>query len=195
MNPLRFSKILIVDDSASFRARIKSLLIEAQVGYYFYEAKDGLEAISLYVSKKPHIVIMDIMMPKVNGIQAVNKIIQIDPYAKIIVTSTKDNKELVDDAIKGGAKDYVIKPFVSGSMVMAISKQLLEKRYEKKPPIANIKSKCKPLMHKGVRHGNVDDIKEDGEFEMSVNADPETEKLLEITKEIKDMGDYYEIIV
>ncbi|MGY5148537.1 MAG: response regulator transcription factor [Candidatus Nitrosopumilus sp. bin_68KS] len=195
MNPLRFSKILIVDDSDAFRAKIKSLLIEAQVGYYFYEAKDGLEAISQYIAKKPHIVIMDIMMPKVNGIQAVNKIIQINPYAKIIVTSTKDNKELVNDAIRGGAKDYVIKPFVSGSMVMAISKQLLEKRYEKKLPITKINSKSKPLMHNGIKYGDVDNIKEDGEFEMSVNADSETEKLLEVAKEIKDMGSYYEILV
>ena len=192
MNPLRYSKILIVDDSAAFRAKIKAILIEGQIGYYFYEAKDGLEAISQYISKKPHVVIMDIMMPKVNGIEAIKKIIDIDPYAKIVVTSTKDNKELVDDAINGGAQDYVIKPFVSGSVVMAISKQLLAKKYDKKP---KAKNPGKPLMFQGVKHGIVENVKEDGEFEMTLISDEDTEELMEKAQEIKDMGNYYEIIV
>jgi len=192
LNPLRYSKILIVDDSAAFRAKIKSLLVDAQIGYYFYEASNGLEAISQYLSKKPHVVLMDIMMPKVNGIQAIHKIIDIDPYAKIIVTSTKDNKELVDDAINGGAQDYVIKPFVSGSIVMAISKQLLAKKYNKKP---KAKKPGKPLMFQGVKHGHVDNVKEDGEFEMTLFSDEKTEELMERAQEIRDMGNYYEIVV
>ncbi|KAF6246164.1 two-component system response regulator [Nitrosopumilus sp. b3] len=126
---MRFSKILIVDDSEAFRLKVKRLLVEGQVGYYHYEAKDGAEAISLYKTVRPHVVIMDIMMPNVNGIQAIKEIIKIDPKAKIIVCSTRDNKEIIDAAIKsGGAKDFLIKPFNTGDVVMAISKQLVENR-------------------------------------------------------------------
>ncbi|AJW71565.1 response regulator transcription factor [Nitrosopumilus adriaticus] len=125
MNPIRFSKILIVDDSESFRIKVKRLLIDAQVGYYHYEAKDGEEGISMYKKYKPHIVIMDIMMPNVGGIQAINEIMEFDPDAKIIVVSTRENKEIIDAAVKsGGAKDYIIKPFSSGAVVMTVSKQL-----------------------------------------------------------------------
>ncbi len=129
MNPIRFSKILIVDDSESFRLKIKRLLIDAQVGYYFYEAKDGQEAISKYIAHRPNVVIMDIMMPNVDGVQATQAIIHHDPQAKIIVCSTRDNKETIDAVINsGGAKDYLIKPLSSGDVVMAVSKQLVMNR-------------------------------------------------------------------
>lgn len=120
---------MIVDDSESFRLKVKRLLVEGQVGYYHYEAKDGAEAISLYRAHRPHVTIMDIMMPNVDGIQAINEIRKIDPKAKIIVCSTRDNKEIIDAAINsGGAKDFLIKPFNSGDVVMAVSKQLVENR-------------------------------------------------------------------
>ena len=129
MNPIRFSKILIVDDSEAFRNKVKRILAEGQVGHYHYEAKDGAEAISQYKAHRPHVTIMDIMMPNVDGIQAINAIMKINPKAKIIVCSTRDNKEIIDAAIKsGGAKDYLIKPFNTGDVVMAISKQLVENR-------------------------------------------------------------------
>ncbi len=129
MNPIRFSKILIADDSDAFRAKVKSLLIEAKVGYYHYEARDGIEAIAQYKANKPHVTIMDIMMPNMDGIQAINEIMKINPKAKIIVASTRENKELIDATIKtGGAKDYLIKPFTSGAVVMSVSKILLENR-------------------------------------------------------------------
>lgn len=112
---------MIVDDSESFRIKVKRLLIDSEVGYYHYEAKDGEEGIAMYKKYKPHIVIMDIMMPNVGGIQAINEIMEFDPDAKIIVVSTRENKEIIDAAVKsGGAKDYIIKPFSSGAVVMTV---------------------------------------------------------------------------
>ncbi len=132
MNPLRFSKILIVDDSPFFRASIKKTLTDAKIGTNYYEARDGKEAISQYITKKPHLVIMDIVMPNVDGIKATKAITTHDPKAKIIVISAKENKETVDEVVKlGGAKDYVLKPFDSSTIVMAVSKQLVPSRSQK----------------------------------------------------------------
>lgn len=132
MNPLRFSKILIVDDSPFFRASVKKNLIDAQIGTYYYEAKDGQEAISQYIRHKPHVVIMDIVMPNVDGVKATRAIMHHDPKAKIIVISAKENKEIVNEVVNNyGAKDYVLKPIDSSSIVMAVSKQLVQKRKQK----------------------------------------------------------------
>ena len=99
MNSLRFSKILIVDDSPFFRASVKKNLIDAQIGTYYYEAKDGKEAISQYIAHKPHVVIMDIVMPVVDGVKATKAIMYHDPKAKIIVISAKENKEIVNEVV------------------------------------------------------------------------------------------------
>lgn len=104
------------------------MLSDAKVGTVYYEAKDGKEAISQYIAYRPNIVIMDMMMPNVDGVQATQAIIKYDPHAKIIVISAKENKDTINDAIKCGAKDYVFKPFDSGKVVMTVSKQLLAKR-------------------------------------------------------------------
>jgi len=128
LNPLRFSKILIADDSPFFRSAIKKILTDAQIGSIYYEAKDGKEAISQYIAHKPHLVIMDIVMPNVDGVKATQAITKYDPNAKIIVISAKENKEIVNDVVNNyGAKDYVFKPFNSGNVVMAVSKQLVNR--------------------------------------------------------------------
>ena len=129
MNPIRFSKILIVDDSPFFRSSIKKILNDAKIGSVYYEAKDGKEAISQYIANRPHIVMMDIVMPNVDGVKATQAIIKYDPKAKIIVISAKENREIVNSVVNNyGAKDYVLKPFDSGTIVMAVSKQLIVNR-------------------------------------------------------------------
>ncbi|MFQ5496966.1 MAG: response regulator [Nitrosopumilus sp.] len=196
MNPIRFSKILIVDDSNAFRAKIQRLLTEGEIGYFIYEARDGGEGFSMYKKYRPHVVIMDIMMPKVNGIESMKKIIEFDPDAKIIVTSTKENKETIDAAIKsGGAKDYIIKPFHSGVVLMAVSKQLLVNRDYRRSSTSFITDVKKPLMHNGITHGHIEKVFEDGELEMKVDRNKTIDELLEKAQEIKDMGEYFEIVV
>jgi len=129
MNPLRFSKILIVDDSAFFRSSIKKILKEAKIGSLFYEAKNGKEGIFQYITKKPHLVIMDIVMSIIDGVKATQAITKHNPNAKIIVISTKENQETINEVIKKGhAKDYILKPCSSSSVIMAVSKQLVPVR-------------------------------------------------------------------
>ena len=130
MNLLRYSKILIVDDSKAFRVKIKSILTDAQIGYYYFEAKDGQEAISQYITNRPNLTIMDINMPNVDGVQASQAIKKFDPKARIIIISTRDNQETVDAVIKKGlAQDYVFKPCDSSAIAMAVSKQLVLNRH------------------------------------------------------------------
>jgi two-component system chemotaxis response regulator CheY len=126
LNSIQFNKILIVDDSSFFRSIIKKMLVEANIGHTYQEAKDGDEAFFQYTSgTPPHLVIMDMVMPDIDGVEATKEILKFDPSAKIIVTSSKENKELVDDAIAAGAKGYLLKPFDADQMVIAVSKQLV----------------------------------------------------------------------
>lgn len=139
MNLLRYSKILIVDDSRFFRVVIKKILTESKIGTIYYEAVNGKEAISQYVTHKPNLVIMDIIMPGIDGVKATQAITKYDPDAKIIVVSTKDNKETVNAVVKiGKARDYLLKPFDSGQVVMAVSKQLVSSRLKVRNKISNL---------------------------------------------------------
>jgi len=215
LNPIRFCKILIVDDSKAFRFKTKKLLIDAKVGYYHYDAADGREALAKYIKHKPHIVIMDIMMPNVDGVQATQAIMRYDPNAKIIVASTRDNKETIDAVINsGGAKDYLIKPFASGDVVMAVSKQLVMNRYsdKSKPSTASIPrqslpnsddDKLKPsatfiqksLMYKGMKCGTIDNILDDGELVINTGNNKAADELLERAQDVLFNGVHYEIIL
>ena len=126
---IRFSKILIVDDTEIFREKTKKILSDAKIGSKYYFAKDGKEAISQYIAHKPHVVIMDIIMPNLDGVKASQAIMKFDPNAKIIVVSTKDNQETINAVIKSGfAKDYVFKPCDTSAIIMAVSKILSVKK-------------------------------------------------------------------
>lgn len=195
MEPLRYCKILIVDDSAAFREKIRYVLTDAEIGYYYYEAVDGREAVSQYITNKPDVVIMDLMMPNVDGLSAIKAIKKYDPDAKIIVASTRENKELVQDSIKGGVKDYIIKPFQPGAVVMAVSKALVATKEYKEKKAKPVTFIDKPLLYKGVYHGHVVNVSEYGEYELSANQDPLTKKLLQKAHDIKDMGKHYELVL
>jgi two-component system, chemotaxis family, chemotaxis protein CheY len=126
---IRFSKILIVDDTEIFREKTKKNLSDAKIGTKYYFAKDGREAISQYIAHRPHVVIMDIIMPNLDGVKASQAIMKFDPNAKIIVVSTKDNQNTINAVIKSGyAKDYVFKPCDTSAIIMAVSKILSVKK-------------------------------------------------------------------
>lgn len=104
------TKILLVDDSVFMRSWIKKILSDANFND-FVEAEDGLQAIEMYKSFFPDIVIMDNTMPKLNGIGTLKEIMKIDPKAKVIICSALGQQSLVIEAIECGAKDFVMKPF------------------------------------------------------------------------------------
>ena len=104
-------KVLLVDDSAFVRMSLKKILDDMALGFEYIEAGDGEDAIEKYKIYSPDLVIMDITMPKMDGITAVGRIKEIDDNAKIIMCSSMGYQEKVLDAITAGAKDFIIKPY------------------------------------------------------------------------------------
>lgn len=104
------AKILLVDDASFMRMMIKDALVKN--GYSdIYEASDGVEAVSQYKEVKPDLVIMDITMPNMDGLGALKAIKQFDPAANVVMCSAMGQEAMVIDAIKSGAKDFIVKPF------------------------------------------------------------------------------------
>ena len=106
--------ILIVDDAAFMRMMIKDIL-EKNGFNIVGEASNGAQAVELYKKEKPDVVTMDITMPKLDGIEAVKLIREYDKDAKIIMCSAMGQQGMVMDAIRAGAKDFIVKPFQADS--------------------------------------------------------------------------------
>lgn len=103
-------KIMIVDDAAFMRMMIKDTL--KKNGYdNLVEASDGEIAVSQYKAEAPDLVIMDITMPNKDGLQALKEIKEFDSAAKIVMCSAMGQESMVVEAIKLGAKDFIVKPF------------------------------------------------------------------------------------
>ncbi|MBU3180673.1 response regulator [Clostridium psychrophilum] len=117
------AKVLIVDDAAFMRMMIKDIL--EKNGYEVVgEASNGAKGVELYKVERPDIVTMDITMPEMDGIEAVKAIKAFDPAAKIIMCSAMGQQTMVMDAIRAGAKDFIVKPFQSDRVLEAIKKVL-----------------------------------------------------------------------
>ncbi len=116
------AKVLIVDDSLFIRSQLDRLLTEH--GYETVLAEDGEQAISLYASARPDIVLMDITMPKVNGLDALAQIHVQDPGAKVIMLTALDQGPIASRAVHMGAKDFLVKPILPANLLMALHKVL-----------------------------------------------------------------------
>lgn len=115
------TKILIVDDAAFMRMSIRNLLKEVDCEIVA-EAGNGKEALQFYKEHKPDVVLMDIAMPEVDGIEAVKLIKSHDNNASIIMISTNGQKKMVLKAIEAGAKDYIVKPIQGEKIQKSIAK-------------------------------------------------------------------------
>lgn len=115
------AKVLIVDDAAFMRMMIKDIL-EKNGFEVVGEANNGLKAVELFKKEKPDVVTMDITMPDMDGIEAVKAIKAFDPAAKVIMCSAMGQQTMVMDAIKAGARDFIVKPFQPDRVLEAIRK-------------------------------------------------------------------------
>lgn len=115
------ARVLIVDDAAFMRMMIKDIL--EKNGYQIVgEASNGLKAVEIYKAEKPDVVTMDITMPDMDGIEAVKAIKAFDPAAKVIMCSAMGQQTMVMDAIRSGARDFIVKPFQAERVLEAIRK-------------------------------------------------------------------------
>ena len=113
------AKVLIVEDAPFIREMIRDIL-ESHDHEIVGEAANGLEAIEKYKALKPDVVLMDILMPGMDGLSAIMKIMEQDPKAKIIVVSALVKEALRKEAMRAGAVDFVAKPFQVERLLEAV---------------------------------------------------------------------------
>ena len=116
-------RILVVDDSSFLRNELKKIFEEngfEVVGM----AENGLEAITKYKELKPDLVTLDIIMPQLSGLQALQVLLKVDPNACTVMVSSLSSQESVINCIKAGAKNYITKPFEK-EKVIAVIRQIL----------------------------------------------------------------------
>ena len=112
---------MICDDAAFMRMMIKDILTKN--GYNIAgEAENGAKAVEKYNELKPDLVLMDITMPEMDGIQALKKIKETDPNASVIMCSAMGQQAMVIESIQSGAKDFIVKPFQADRVLEAVQK-------------------------------------------------------------------------
>ncbi len=116
-------KIMIVDDAAFMRMMIKDSL--SKNGFTnLIEASDGQVAYETYQSERPDLTIMDITMPNMDGIKALQAIKAFDNSAKVVMCSAMGQESMVVDAIRYGALDFIVKPFKPDRILQTVHKIL-----------------------------------------------------------------------
>lgn len=113
-------KILLVDDAAFMRKVIKDTL--SKNGYTeLFEAVDGADAVEKFDQIKPDLVLMDITMPNMDGLEALKTIRAKDANANVVMCSAMGQETMVIDAIRSGAKDFIVKPFKAERVLKAVT--------------------------------------------------------------------------
>jgi two-component system, chemotaxis family, chemotaxis protein CheY len=117
------STVLVCDDAVFMRTMVSDIL--SQAGFTVVgEAENGKQAVEKYQQLKPDLVTMDIIMPEMGGIEAVKKITQLDPGARILMCSAMGQQALVQEALQAGARDFVVKPFQPSRVLEAVQRVL-----------------------------------------------------------------------
>lgn len=114
--------ILVVDDAAFMRMMIKDILVKE--GYVIHEAVNGRDAIEKYDELSPDLVTMDITMPEMDGIRALQAIRAKHPSAKVLMVSAMGQQKMIVEALESGAIDFLVKPFQPTKVLQTIRKCL-----------------------------------------------------------------------
>ncbi len=114
--------VMVVDDAMFMRKKCAQVL--SQNGYAVVEAASGVEALTAYKQEKPDCVLLDITMPDMDGIEALRELLKVDPGAKVSMCSAMGQQGIVIEALKMGAKDFVVKPFDVARVVGSVKKMI-----------------------------------------------------------------------
>lgn len=115
--------ILVADDAAFMRMMIRDTLVGE--GYVIYEAVNGADAVEKYAEVRPDLVMMDISMSGMNGLDALRLIRQHDPAARVLIVSALGQHDVITAALEAGALDFIVKPFQPSRVLATISRCLL----------------------------------------------------------------------
>ncbi|MBP3567797.1 MAG: response regulator [Lachnospiraceae bacterium] len=113
------ASVLIVDDTLFMRASIKQML-EANGHSVAGEASNGVEAIERFAAVKPDVILMDITMPDMDGLEALRLIKEIDKNAKVVMCTAMGQQAMVAKAVELGAQQFIVKPFQAERLIAAI---------------------------------------------------------------------------
>jgi len=120
MTIVRAARVLIVDDQTLFRTGLASLLTEDERVDVVGQAVDGADAVKQAIKLKPDVVLMDLKMPQLDGIEATRQIIEAVPTVKVLILTTFETDSQVIQALKAGASGYVLKDSSAAAIVSSI---------------------------------------------------------------------------
>jgi len=123
------TRVLLADDHALVRAGIRSLLEKIPSVEVVAEANNGREALELVTSKQPDLVLMDIAMAELGGLEALPRVLKSFPAIKVIILSAHANEEYVIRALRGGASGYMLKDVATAELELAIASVMQGKTY------------------------------------------------------------------
>jgi len=124
MEDMKEITFVIVDDAVFMRTIIRKMIEQVEEYKVLGEASNGQDAIEAAEKFQPDIMTLDITMPELDGIQAVPEIMKVSPKTRIIMVSAMGQQSMVIEAIKMGAKDFVIKPFEKSRVYQAVKNVL-----------------------------------------------------------------------
>jgi two-component system chemotaxis response regulator CheY len=116
------AKVLVVDDAAFMRVRAAKVLQDN--GHDVAQAENGREAVRKFAEWRPDAVLLDITMPEMDGLAALKEIKKIDPGARVAMVTAMGQQAIVMEALKNGARDFVLKPFQPDRVLAALQKLL-----------------------------------------------------------------------
>jgi DNA-binding NarL/FixJ family response regulator len=126
--------ILVVDDFEPWHVSVRSILKRNPLFRVIGEARDGIEAIEKAVTLRPDVVLLDIGMPRLNGIEAAKKIRQACPESKIIFLTQEDSSDVRSVALDTGAAAYVLKSTAARELLLAIERVMLHEKPQSLQP-------------------------------------------------------------
>jgi two-component system NarL family response regulator len=126
--PVR-SSVLVVDDHALLRTGVANIINQEPDLFVVAQAANGVEAVAAFERHRPDVTLLDLRMPEMEGVEAVRRIRELDPQAKLIVLTTYDTDEDITRALRAGAKAYVLKDIAADGLVACIHDVLAGKTY------------------------------------------------------------------
>ena len=113
-------RVLVVDDAEFIRLLFRQYLTAS--GYQVSEASNGVQAIEQYTANQPDAVLLDVTMPGMDGLEVLREIMKVDSAARVMMVTATSQQFIMMDALKAGAKDFMVKPFRPERLVAAIEK-------------------------------------------------------------------------
>lgn len=114
------AKVLIADDSETIRLVLNDIL-SIDEHEIVAEACDGAEAVDFYRQHNPEIILLDLAMPKKDGLTVVKELLEYDPNAKIILITASDDQKIISQCLELGAKSYIPKPFDFNTVLKTVT--------------------------------------------------------------------------